>query len=77
MAEEKKEKAESQKPKKEAPKEEAAAPAAGNAEKKNKKVNQLTLAEIEAKLSEIKQAQGGLASSYARHLIRRKKTLGS
>ncbi len=74
MAEENKEKAESPKPKKEAPKEEV--PAASG-EKKNKKINKMTLAEIEAKLGAIQQAQGGLVSSYARQLIRRKKALGS
>jgi len=74
MVEEKKDKAEAPKPKKEAPKEEAPAP---GGEKKNKKINQMTLAEIEAKLTQIKQTQGGLVSNYARQLIRRKKTLGS
>jgi len=82
MAEEKKDKGEGAKPKKEAPKkevpkEEAQAPSGEKKNKKNKKINQMTLAEIEAKLGEIKQAQGGLASSYARQLMRRKRALGS
>jgi hypothetical protein len=74
MAEENKDKAEGAKPKKEAPQAEAPAP---SGKKKNKKINQMTLAEIEAKLAGIKQTQGGLVSGYARQLIRRKKTLGS
>ncbi|MGQ9578589.1 MAG: hypothetical protein ACUVWQ_08200 [Candidatus Aminicenantales bacterium] len=43
--------------------------------KKNKKVNEMTLEEIEKKLQDIQQTQGGLNSLYARHLLRRKEIL--
>jgi hypothetical protein len=43
---------------------------------KRKKMNALTLAEIEAKLAECKEKQGGLVSKYARQLLARKKALG-
>lgn len=43
--------------------------------KKNKKVNEMTLEEIESKLQEVQQTQGGLTSLYARHLLRRKEIL--
>lgn len=51
--------------------------AEGSAEKtkKHKKINKLTLAEIEAQLEEIKKAQGGWHSKYAQHLLARKKVL--
>lgn len=42
---------------------------------KRKKINALTLAEIEAKLAECQEKQGGLASKYARQLLDRKKAL--
>lgn len=42
---------------------------------KRKKMNALTLAEIEAALSECKEKQGGLVSKYARQLLARKKAL--
>jgi len=44
--------------------------------KKRKKMNTLTLAEIEAELAECKEKQGGLISKYARQLQARKKVLG-
>jgi hypothetical protein len=43
----------------------------------NPKVNQMTLAEIDAKLNEVKTAQGGLRSRYAKQLLLRKKSLGA
>ena len=42
---------------------------------KKKKINEMTLAEIEAKLAEVKEKQGGLASKYAHQLALRKKAL--
>ena len=42
---------------------------------KRKKMNTLTLAEIEAELAECKEKQGGLTSKYARQLQARKRAL--
>ncbi len=42
---------------------------------KNKKINRLTLAEIEARLEEIKKAEGRWQSRYARTLLARKNVL--
>ena len=42
---------------------------------RRKKINELTLAEIEAKLVECKEKQGGLTSRYAHQLLLRKKAL--
>jgi predicted outer membrane protein len=42
---------------------------------KRKKMNALTLAEIEAALAACKEKQGGLVSKYARQLLARKKSL--
>jgi len=64
--------------KKETPKPEPAAAAAPEPEKSgsgNKKINKMTLPEIEAKLNELKTSQGGLRSRYARQLVLRKKAL--
>ncbi len=44
---------------------------------RNKKINRLTLVEIEKKLEEIKGSQGGYSSRYARELLRRKEILKS
>jgi hypothetical protein len=44
---------------------------------KRKKVNALTLAELEAGLAECKEKQGGLGSKYARQLLARKKVLSA
>jgi hypothetical protein len=44
---------------------------------KRKKINTLTLAEIEAALAECKDKQGGLISKYARQLLARKKVLSA
>lgn len=53
-----------------------AAPAADAAPRK-KRMNELSPAEIEARLAECQEKQGGLGSKYARQLLARKKTLGS
>lgn len=45
--------------------------------KKRKKMNTLTLAEIEAELVECREKQGGLVSKYARQLLARKKALAA
>lgn len=36
-----------------------------------KKINRLSLAEIEAKLEQLKATSGGMQTLYARHLLRR------
>ncbi|MCI4445449.1 MAG: hypothetical protein JHC32_05420 [Candidatus Aminicenantes bacterium] len=43
--------------------------------KNRRKINRLNLNEIEAQLEEIKKTQGGWLSSYAHHLLSRKKAL--
>lgn len=40
-----------------------------------KKVNKMTLEEIEIKLKEVEEKMGGLDSLYAKHLLRRKELL--
>jgi len=45
--------------------------------KKKKKINKMTLSEIETKLKEVDDKMGGLNSKYAQHLIQRKKSLSS
>lgn len=52
------------------------APAADSAPRK-KRMNELSPAEIEARLADCQEKQGGLCSKYARQLLARKKTLGS
>jgi hypothetical protein len=42
-----------------------------------KKINQMTLNEIETKMKELEETQGGLSSKYAKHLIARKNSLKS
>ena len=89
LAEEKKpeeKKPEEEKPK-EAPKEEKApaeakvqaeAPAEAKKEaqeKKKKKINRLTLKELEKRIQEVQSKMGGLTSSYALQLLKRKKQL--
>lgn len=44
---------------------------------RKKKVNQMNAAEIEAKLKQIQEQQGGLTSKYAEHLLKRKNNLSS
>jgi len=43
----------------------------------NKKINEMTISELEAKLAEVKEKQGGLTSKYAKQLLLRKKSLTS
>jgi hypothetical protein len=43
--------------------------------KRGKKINKMNLAEVEKRLEEVKSAQGGHASRYARELRRRKNNL--
>ncbi|RLE01439.1 MAG: hypothetical protein DRI99_07335, partial [Candidatus Aminicenantes bacterium] len=40
--------------------------------KKKKKINQMTLEEIEERLKYVQETQGGLDSLYAQHLLQRK-----
>jgi len=56
-----------------------AAPAAQAAEAapRKKKMNELSPAEIEARLADCQEKQGGHDSKYARQLLARKKALGS
>jgi ribosomal protein L29 len=58
---------------------EAPAPAAEKSEKesgsKSHKINKMTLAEVEAKLEDIKGKQGGLRSKYALQLLHKKSLL--
>ncbi len=42
---------------------------------RGKKINKMTLAEVEKQLAEIKSSQGGLTSRYAKDLQRRKNRL--
>ena len=51
------------------------APAEAAAGPKKKKVNDLGLTEIDARLAECQEKQGGLASKHARQLLARKKAL--
>ncbi len=44
---------------------------------KKKKIKDLTLKEIEAKLAECRDKQGGLTSRYSKQLLLRKKALTS
>jgi len=43
--------------------------------KGGKKINKMSLAEVEEKLTEVKSAQGGLSSRFARELQRRRDIL--
>lgn len=55
---------------------EAPAPESGaEAPARRKKIKELTLAEIEMRLAECREKQGGLSSKYARQLLLRKKVL--
>jgi hypothetical protein len=44
---------------------------------KRKKMNSLSLAQIEAELAKCQEKQGGLVSKYARQLLARKKALSA
>ncbi|MBN3039379.1 MAG: hypothetical protein JW869_08200 [Candidatus Omnitrophica bacterium] len=67
--------------KKEAPEKAPAAEAAPpkeetqGLEKKKKKINRLTLKELEKKINEVQEKMGSLSSSYARGLLRQKEQL--
>lgn len=50
---------------------------AGDSAPKTTKINSMTLGEIEAKLAEVKEKQGGLTSKYAKQLLLRKKFLSA
>jgi hypothetical protein len=56
---------------------EGQAQASGDSTPKTKKINVMTLKEIEAKLAEVMEKQGGLTSKYAKQLLLRKKSLFS
>jgi hypothetical protein len=43
--------------------------------KSRKKINKLTLAEVEKKLEEVESGQGGYSSRYAQALLRRRDIL--
>lgn len=45
--------------------------------KRGKKINKMSIADIEKALEELKTTQGGLASRYAHELIRRRDTLSA
>ena len=51
------------------------APAAETAKRKNKKINRLSLKELEQKLQEVQAKMGSLTSSYAQQLLKRKTQL--
>jgi len=57
------------------PKPEPQAAAAPEPSPKRKKINRLSLAEIDARLAECQGKQGGLLSKYSRQLLARKKAL--
>jgi len=42
---------------------------------RRKKINRLSLAEIEAKLEQLKATSGGMRTRYAQHLLRRASVL--
>ncbi len=43
----------------------------------NKKINEMTIKDLEAKLAEVQEKQGGLTSKYAKQLLLRKRSLTS
>jgi len=51
------------------------APATGKSSDQKKKINQLTLAEVEKELKSVKEKMGGFGSHHAEHLLLRKKEL--
>jgi hypothetical protein len=53
----------------------AAEKSEGQTASKSKKINKMSLAEVEAKLEDIKGKQGGLRSKYARQLLHKKNLL--
>ena len=79
MAEEAKEEVKKEEKKEEvkekkAPAKEAAAPAEGSKEKR-KKINCMSLPEIESELKNVKEKMGGYGSRHAQELLLRKKEL--
>jgi hypothetical protein len=52
-------------------------PNAADSTPKKKKINEMTISEIDAKLAEVKEKQGGLTSKYAHQLAERRKSLVS
>jgi len=56
---------------------EAQAAPAADAAPRRKKINELSPAEIDARLALCKEKQGDLSSKYALHLLARKKALTS
>jgi hypothetical protein len=44
--------------------------------KRGKKINKMSISEVEKALETAKNTQGGLSSAYARALLRRKEILG-
>ena len=56
---------------------ETQAPPAAEAAPRRKKINEISLADIDARLAECKDKQGDLFSKYARQLLARKKALTS
>ncbi len=80
MAEKKEKEAEAKAPKakpQKAPEAPAAEEKQGKSESpsKRKKINRLPLADIEAKLEELKTVPGGMQTKYAQHLLQRKNIL--
>lgn len=63
--------------KEEAPKPEAEKPPEQPLSKKKKKINKMSLEEIEVQLQIVKEKMGGFDSIYAQHLLRRKEILTS
>ncbi|MBN1406102.1 MAG: hypothetical protein JW946_06250 [Candidatus Omnitrophica bacterium] len=60
------------------PAQQPAAPAqqpAAAAAKKNKKINEMTLAELDKKIEDVKVKMGNLTSKYALELLKRKKEI--
>ena len=53
----------------------ATKPEAASEEKKRKKISRMTLAEVEAQLKTAKEKMGAFQSSFAQHLLARKKEL--
>jgi hypothetical protein len=61
--------------KKQQPPQQAAAKPSQTAKKKNKKIGQMTIKEVEEKLNSVNEKMGSLDSRYARELLKRKESL--
>jgi hypothetical protein len=46
-------------------------------EKKNKKINKMTLSELDKAIEATKSSMGGLTSAYAKELLKRKENLSA